>query len=143
MTNRPKDIGTAAETAVVRALRRHGFPHAERRALRGEHDAGDIAGTPGVCWSVKGGEAAKSASDNQVERWLSALEKQQVNARADLGVLVLQRKGVGGPNADRWWAVRLVSLEPEAPCVIVRTTLRDMCWTLRAIGYGQPIDSES
>ena len=38
MTNRPKAIGTAAETAVVRYLAAHGFPAAERRALHGARD---------------------------------------------------------------------------------------------------------
>lgn len=49
MTNRPKAIGTAAETAVVRYLAAHGFPAAERRALHGATDLGDITGTPGLC----------------------------------------------------------------------------------------------
>src|SRR5690606_4660297 len=52
---KPRDTGTRAETAVVRYRRDHGWPHAERRALRGNQDAGDITGTPGVCWSVKAG----------------------------------------------------------------------------------------
>ena len=62
MTGRPKDIGTAAETAVVRFLRDNGFPLAERRALHGSTDRGDITGTPGLVWEVKGGDAAKTAS---------------------------------------------------------------------------------
>src|SRR5690606_36637180 len=92
---RPRDIGTAAETAVVRYLRDHGFPHAERRTLRGSQDAGDITGIPGVCWSVKGGQAAKDASDGLVEDWLSELERQRSRAKASYGVLVLQRRGYG------------------------------------------------
>lgn len=102
---RPKDIGTAAETAVVRYLRSAGFPHAERRALRGNQDAGDITGTPGVCWSVKGGAAAKAASDNQVSLWLAEAEKQKTNAGVDVFLLVLQRPGIGPANASRWWAI--------------------------------------
>ncbi|NAE18288.1 hypothetical protein, partial [Enterococcus hirae] len=69
MPARPRDIGTAAETATVRYLRTAGFPHAERRALRGTHDCGDITGTPGLAWEVKGGQAAKGASDGQVAQW--------------------------------------------------------------------------
>lgn len=104
---RPKDIGTAAETAVVRYLRGAGFPHAERRALRGNQDAGDITGTPGVCWEVKGGTAAKLASDAQVQDWLddTSKEKAAAGAGADVAVLVLQRKGIGTANAGRWWAL--------------------------------------
>ena len=60
MTNRPKAIGTAAETAVVRYLAAHGFPNAERRALHGATDLGDITGTPSLCWEVKGGHRIDS-----------------------------------------------------------------------------------
>ena len=38
MVTRSKDIGTRAETAVVRYLAAHGFPAAERRALHGATD---------------------------------------------------------------------------------------------------------
>ncbi len=105
MTNRPKAIGTAGETAVARYLAANGFPHAERRALRGLKDAGDIAGCPGLCWSVKAGEAAKNASDADVDRWLSELSTQRGHAGADIGVLVLARRGYGAQRAGSWWAI--------------------------------------
>lgn len=113
--NKPKKIGTAAETAVVRCLQTAGWPSAERRSLRGQLDAGDITGTPGVCWSVKGGDAAKFASDKQVADWLAEVEKQKTNAGAEAFVLVLQRKGVGLANAWRWWAI-MPGWEYEALC---------------------------
>jgi hypothetical protein len=113
--NRPKVIGTKAETATVRYLRTAGFPGAERRALRGTLDAGDIAGTPGVCWSVKGGQAATTASDGQVQAWLDEAMKQASNAGADVGVLVLNRRGIGPANAGRWWAV-MPGWQYEALC---------------------------
>lgn len=77
---RPRDIGTRAETAVVRVLRDHGFPHAERRALRGSQDAGDITGTPGVVWEVKGGERAKNASHGQLSKWLHETSRERETA---------------------------------------------------------------
>jgi len=40
--------GTAWETAIVGYLRGRGAPHAERRALNGSNDRGDIAGIPGL-----------------------------------------------------------------------------------------------
>jgi len=126
---RPRDIGTAAETAVVRYLRDHGFPHAERRALRGAQDAGDITGTPGVCWSVKGGQAAKDASDGLVEDWLSELLRQRSNAKASYGVLVLQRRGYGPERAGRWWAI-MRGWQYEALCA------RDRHWQF---GAGDPV----
>lgn len=146
---RPRDVGTAAESAVVRVLRDNGFPHAERRALRGNLDCGDVTGTPGVCWEVKGGDAARRASDGQVAAWLAETERERVNARADVGVLVVARAGIGLANAGRWWAVlRLDPLQllidrggytPEhlqdAP---VRLHLADACALLVAAGYGTP-----
>jgi hypothetical protein len=102
----PRHIGTDTETAVVRHLQAAGWPSAERRSLRGQLDAGDITGTPGICWSVKGGQAAKAASDGQIEAWLAEAEKQKANALgAIVFLLVVQRKGIGPANAGRWWAV--------------------------------------
>lgn len=116
---RPRDIGTAAETAVVRYLRSAGFPHAERRALRGAQDAGDITGTPCLAWSVKAGAYAHDPSDRQISDWLAELEAQRVNARADWGALVTRRRGTSNPG--RWWAwmpllsVILLGGGPTAP----------------------------
>ena len=45
MVNKPKILGTQWETDVVRYLQAHGAPLAERRALSGPVDKGDIAGT--------------------------------------------------------------------------------------------------
>ena len=145
--NRPKAIGTAAETATVRALRRLGFPHAERRALTGTLDQGDITGCPGVAWEVKGGTAAKTASDGQVAEWLAETERERVNAQAEVGVLVLQRAGVGAANADRWWAVmqmpvRTIEGRPTGHWVPCRMTLEQACMVLRLWGYGSPLDEE-
>ena len=102
---RPRDIGTATESAVVRYLRTAGFPHAERRALRGTLDAGDITGVIGVVFECKGGMAAKTASDGLIQLWLDETMRQVANAGADVGILVVQRAGIGEVNAGRWWAV--------------------------------------
>lgn len=155
MTNRPKQIGTATETAVVRAARRLGFPHAERVVLHGSTDQGDVRLTPGltagVIVEVKGGNRARDASDAQVWAWLLETERERVNARADVALLVTQRRGVGAPNADRWWAhfrmgdlARLreypvgFNLADDAP---VRMTLASALAQLRAAGYGHPLEA--
>lgn len=101
--NRSKNIGTAAETAVVRYLRTW-WPSAERRALAGSHDLGDIL-TPGICWEIKAGRAAETAGDGQVETWLAETETERRNSRADVGVLVLKRAGFGAERVGHWWAV--------------------------------------
>lgn len=145
---RPRDIGTVAETAVVRVLRDNGFPHAERRALHGALDLGDITGTPGIVWEVKGGDAAKTASDGQVERWREETDREAQNAGAPLGILVLQRKGIGTANASRWWAILDASTltdlvggkhEPRASDIVVRLHLLDLLLLLRAAGWGDPL----
>jgi hypothetical protein len=147
-----KSVGTPAETAVVNYLRTHGFAHAERRALTGALDKGDVSGCIGICWEVKAGNAAMNASDGQVERWLEETETERVNARADIGVLVMKRKGVSGTRAGEWWAVMDGGVfadlvyEPEpgatpfsrtigAP---VRAHLSTVVELLRDSGYGSP-----
>ena len=139
--SRSKDIGTAGESAVVKVLRVNGFPDAERAALRGNQDIGDITGIGAVCVEVKSGKAAESASDGQVLAWMAELDTECVNKGADLGVLVMKRKGVGHGNAERWWAV--MWLHDVAPGndlwrdpVPVRMTLADACRVLSALGYG-------
>jgi hypothetical protein len=156
-SRRPRDIGTAAESAVVRYVRTAGFPLAERRALRGALDAGDLTGTPGVCWSVKAGQMAKAASDGLVQLWVNELMGQVANAGADVGVLVVQRRGIGEANAGRWWGImppqhylRLVlhgcqscterlgvwDLDGAGP---IRQTLAQACSMLTYAGYGTPV----
>lgn len=140
MTNKPKNIGTAAETAVVRVLQASGWPYAERRTLHGSYDRGDVTGTPGVVWEVKGGEAAKSASDGLIEAWLLETETERVNDNAAVGVLVVQRRGIGPANAKRWWAVMRSETLGGAFMTIdhmpVRLTLEGACRVLVGMGYG-------
>src|SRR5690606_5416001 len=90
MTNRPKQIGTKAETAVTRAAQTRGFPHAERRALRGRNDVGDVLLCPGVVVEVKGGDMARRASDALVAKWLLETERERINAGAEHAFLVVQ-----------------------------------------------------
>ncbi|TDE20849.1 hypothetical protein E1295_46985 [Nonomuraea mesophila] len=151
--SRSKDIGTRAESAVVAAIRPRGFPHAERRALAGEFDLGDLTGTPGICWEVKGGDKAKDAGDGQIGAWLAETERERINSGANVGVLVTQRRGVGLGNAHRWWAwlplghVVELGRGPEyvmPPCVFdipVRMLLEDACLLLRSAGYGEPLEA--
>lgn len=151
MTNRSGAIGTAAETAVVRVFQANGFPHCERRRLRGAKDCGDlITGAPGLVVEVKGGAAARNASDALIEKWLDETEAERVNAGADIGLLVVARKGIGGANAHRWWVVtrsggkgtHLTSELVLAPVrgVTVRMHLADALGMLRAAGYGEPLE---
>lgn len=151
----PRKIGTDAEVGVVAYLRDNGFPNAERRALRGVHDAGDITGTPGVAWEIKGGDQARTAGDLLIIAWLEQTEIERVSAGAEIGVLVVQRAGFGNPRAGKWWAIvpaltlarlyddlRPSTLIPtderlvQYPITPARLLLGDLVGILRSAGYG-------
>ena len=148
--NKSKRIGTTAESAVVKFLTTHGWPSAERRALHGAQDQGDITGCPGLVWEVKGGEAARAASGDGAEamiaRWQWQTETERRNADADIGVLVVARQGFGPARVGRWWAIvdshTLARLSTGAaptngmPSVTVRLVLNDICLVLDSYGYG-------
>jgi hypothetical protein len=155
--NKSGEIGTAAESAVTRVLRDNGFPHAERRRLEGRNDRGDITGTPGICWEVKGGNAARRASDLVVQKWLMETEQERVNSHSDIGVLVVQRANIGAPRAGLWWAIlplgtlsaldvyggfedRSVTDWMTSGGPTVRMFLIDLLPYLRRAGYGNPLD---
>ena len=152
MASRPRDIGTKAETAVVRAAQRLGFPHAERRALRGRSDVGDILLCPGVVIEVKGGDMARRASDALVAKWLVETERERVNAGAEHAFLVVQRAGVGPRNAHQWHAYWTADawarlLGHEAPVALagatIRTSLESSLAALVANGWGGPSSESS
>ena len=60
MSRRPRDIGTAAETAVVRHLQTSGFPLAERRALHGAKGANPLV-SAGMRYDESGPGSATNA----------------------------------------------------------------------------------
>lgn len=83
--------GTAFETFIVRYLQQW-WPHAERRALHGTNDKGDITGTPGIVWELKNHKQLR------LSEWLTETENERVNARAKVGVLVVKRRGNNKPE---------------------------------------------
>jgi hypothetical protein len=97
MVNRPKIRGTAAETAVVNYLERAGWIHAERRALHGNVDKGDVAGIPQVCIEVKD---CKSLTFGP---WLKEALVERDNAGADVGAVWAKRRGHLDPKD--WFVV--------------------------------------
>lgn len=132
-----KALGTAAETALVRYLQAHGFPYAERRALHGSMDLGDVTGTPGIVWECKAGKAAETASDGQIALWIEETQVEQANAHADHGVLVVKRKGKGEAQVGCWWAiVRGPLMGADGPWVTQRLYLDEYVQWLHSRGYG-------
>ena len=132
--NKSGRIGTAAETAVVNYLRANGFPHVERRRLRGAKDAGDLAGIPGVLVEVKGGDQARNASDNKVDGWLDAAWEKARARRDDLAFLVVARPR---KNVSHWWGVQTRGVPGLS--YNVRMYLKDAALFLRSEGYGEPL----
>lgn len=98
MTNKPKIKGTLAESAVVGFLRTQGWPHAERLALQGKLDKGDVTGTPGIVWEVK------SVALTNWGKWLREAEIEKANANAVFGIAVLKPAGIGMTRVGLWWA---------------------------------------
>ena len=100
MVNRPRIKGTAAESALVAYLRSNGWPYAERRALSGTTDKGDVAGTGPLVWECK---AAGTAP--QIPAWLLETETERINAGAEYGILIVKTRGLGDRRVGQWLAV--------------------------------------
>lgn len=103
MVNKSKAIGTAAESAVVKVLRPY-FPSAERLALAGQDDQGDIGHCGEFVFEIKAGKTAETAGDGLLAKWVQETERERVARGVAFGILVLKRAGVGPANAHRWWA---------------------------------------
>jgi hypothetical protein len=85
--SKSRSKGTSFETLIARYMRDNGFPFAERRALHGNLDKGDInAGAPLVF-------ECKAAKRHELSGWLAETEQERINAEADYGVLVVKRQG--------------------------------------------------
>lgn len=91
--SKSRRTGTAWESAVVTYLRERGWQYAERRALAGSNDRGDIAGVVGVVIE------AKSAKRVELAAFLDEAHVEAANDRADMGVVWLKRRGRTSPGA--------------------------------------------
>lgn len=98
--SRPRAMGTMAESAVVAYLRGNGFLQAERRALHGSLDKGDVTGTPGLCWEVK-----YANGGIRMAAWVAQTEVERLNSGADFGILVIKPRGLGARSTAKWYAV--------------------------------------
>lgn len=79
--------GTAWESTVVGYLRGRGWTYAERRALSGHADRGDVAGVPGVVIEAKATKRVELAA------FLDQAAVEAGHDGADLGVVWLKRRG--------------------------------------------------
>jgi hypothetical protein len=86
MSNPSKRKGTGFEVDVVGYLREHGFPYAERRAMEGTNDRGDVGGIPGVVIECK------ATNTINLGQQMGELEVEQANAGVPIGLLVIKRR---------------------------------------------------
>lgn len=100
--SKSKQKGTAAETAVVNYLKGKGRKHVERRSLNGSSDRGDIAGLPGVVIEVK------NHARMELSQWVSELEVEIKNDKADTGVVIHKKKGT--TDVGQWYATMPVDV---------------------------------
>lgn len=138
MTNPSKDKGTRMETRAKRFLRDNGWPWCDRQPLRGNRDHGDltVSRQPLIIAEVKYRD--RPVSQQQLADWMDETDKEAANANADLGVLIVARKGVqvgswhAAMTAAGWLAVlagdRLVP--GDAPWVLT-ASLSDWSWLVR------------
>lgn len=94
--------GTRAESALVDYLRAHGWPYAERRALGGNRDRGDIAGIPGTVIEVK------NTARMELAEWVKEAEVEAGNDGAGVWFVVAKRRGHSDPG--RWYAIATVDV---------------------------------
>lgn len=98
--SRSRDVGTRAETAVVRYLRSELAARPliiERLALSGAHDRGDVAGVPDTVIQVKAARRIEPAA------FLDAARVQASNAQASVYAAWIKRRGTTDPA--RWYAL--------------------------------------
>lgn len=134
--NPSKAKGTAAETAVVRYLHANGFPLAERRALAGATDKGDILAAPGFIIEVKDQPSAFGPAGPQFQAlldWQEETFQERRNAHADKAWLVIKRPGT--TCVDRWFC-----WECDPGGYWFMRTLADSVEIARNNGWGTPHD---
>lgn len=97
MVNKPKKIGTAAETLVVKYAKVHGFPNAVRKVQKGSKDEGDIDLCPQVIVEVKADRGL------DYPRFLRETHAEKANAGVAVGTCVIKPPGVAEGRMNLWW----------------------------------------
>jgi len=134
MTNPSKNKGTFNEKRVREYLRAEGFPYAERRALNGSTDLGDITGVhPGLVIEVKAVKGVRTCRTD----WLDEVDAEMRNAGAEVGVCFWKKDGASDP-ADWWvsmrqpsWAVLFPVTGVGDPEIAFTVDGRTFVWLLR------------
>lgn len=118
MTNRPKQVGTWAESEVVKSIRARGVA-AQRIAQQGSNDLSDVwawplqTGGARVALEVKSGTGKdtsqiRNPSWHQIGQWFAEAYRESTRVPGcELAVLVVKRQGSG--KADDWFAYVLLN----------------------------------
>ena len=111
VVNKPKAIGTRAESKVVKELRDAGLS-AIRVVMKGAHDEGDIhifepTGRIRYVLEVKAGKQTKSVTRKQKEDWLRETKVEADNVTQTqkyyaTGFLVIAKFGTSPRNFEVW-----------------------------------------
>lgn len=104
MSTKSKAKGTTAEREVVRYLQ-NWWPAAERRALSGNKDKGDVAGIPGVVVEIK------AAQTQTLPKWQRETLAEQANAGAARCMLVVKRPYKAVPVWDAYLPIGQLPVE--------------------------------
>jgi Holliday junction resolvase len=117
VSTKSKAKGTAAEREVVNYLQQW-WPTAERRALSGNKDKGDVAGIPGVVVEVK------AAVTQQLAAWKRETLVEMENASAKHCVLVVKRAYKPVQEWDAYLPWMVLQPNPEGVKEWVRMDLK-------------------
>lgn len=96
---------------------------------------------PGVLFKIKWGSEARNTELPEMGPWLAETETERVNAGADIGVLVIQRRGYAPTRAGHWRAIVSINdLGGALPLGFpVEMELRHAARWLRTLGFGEPL----
>ena len=117
------------ETDTVNYLKAHGFEKARRVVQKGSLDEGDVFVCENMIVQCKGGHYAEDASDQQLRIWYGEMVQQCNNAGAEVGFLVVKRKGHGIVKAGSWWVIQ------ASDRMLVRFLLGEYVEYLHGIGW--------
>lgn len=93
MTNPSKQRGTRFETEVVEFLKANGFPDAERRALAGSLDKGDVMNVPDFTLECKNEATMRLAA------YMAEAAAEAINAKTPFFAAIVKRRGKGARDA--------------------------------------------
>lgn len=93
MTNRPKNMGTAHETAVVSWLKDHGWPWARRRTQKGGKDEGDVCLSERIPFTIEAKTSRRTTERVAIGTWMKELEDEVKNSGDVAGAVIFKRRG--------------------------------------------------